>query len=639
MTLYTKPASETPLSKLPPELATVIFDLVSANCHPNAANCRLVCQDFHTLCSPFLIKTIVIAERYEALLKARELLLHPYFGKHITHLLWDASYYDQTHAIDYAEYLFAFCASKHTVSSWSPDYSRQRRADAIMQRQLRRNGPQAPSVPAALRGTGRLLDYDVPDQVENETGRPIRLDLRVFGIEHDKPDLPSVPESRLRISVNMQEEAYLRGCHLGHSDYFRRFVNQESIRGRSKDEDIDQDIQNGHGVSIEAKNVMTKEWDIDGNLAQFYFRRAINELPNLQHIMYADYRALAFDGESYASLCRRLFGRTVCPSIGFADPNASSNFLDFWNDLTACRRTWTSLSIGRHPFETSYADQEVQHYDGEVTSFATQGDVRMAYKKFFLDDHGSRFPKLQVRSLKLPTLDANMQDIDELGTLSEKFGQGLVELDLGSTSFYIYGTPQAGPAESYDIFRPLLLLSQPDFPNLKSVTLRGFVFDVPMIQDFLLGLTATLRTLRVIDCFCCDPHDDFHSFAKDTAAPALALTGVELYGLRFDDATSSAAERWTRLSNEQFRSMRREDQILDCEEPRLRPNNRVWDTEALKKRGKAFKTDMLSSWPYERFDLEAAMLGGRANNVTRYVRTEPAMSARSYWYNVPMFYA
>lgn len=207
----------------------------------------------------------------------------------------------------------------------------------------------------------------------------------------------------------------------------------------------------------------------------------------------------------------------------------------------------------------------------------------------FLDNHGSQFPKLHVRSLKLPTLDADVEAIDQLGRLSEKFGQGLVELDLGSTSFYTYTIPQAGLAETYDIFRPLLLPSQPDFLNLRSITLRGFVFDVPMMQDFLLSLAPTLRTLRLIDCFCRDPHDDFHSFSKDTVGPALALTGVELYGLRFDDATASAAERWTRLSNERFRTMRREDQILDEDDPVMRPNNRVWDTEARKKRGKGIQ--------------------------------------------------
>jgi hypothetical protein len=433
-----------------------------------------------------------------------------------------------------------------------------------------------------------------------------------------------------------REHAYFRGCHLSHADYFRRWVNQESIRGRDTNEDSDYENENGHSKSIEAENVATREWDIDGNLAQFYFRRAINELPNLQNITYGDYRALAFDGETYANLCRRLFDQTVCPSVSFADEDAGTNFLDFWNDLTACRRAWTSLSIGRHPFETSYADQG-KTYPGEVPRFSTQSDVEMNYDMLFMQ---LECPKLQVRSLRLPALVTDVEDIDELGRLSERFGQGLVDLDLGSTSFCIYAMPQAGlAAESYDILRPLLIPSQPDFANLRSITLRGFVFDVAMMQDFLLGLARTLRTLRLIDCFCRDSYDAFDSFAKDTIAPALTLTGVELYGLRFDDPTSNSIDRWIRFNNEQYLAMRREGRILDEEFPVMRMNNRVWTTEALRKRGFAINMNMVARWPYDRFELEATILDGRANRVARHVRTPPALSARSYWYDVQMFYA
>lgn len=229
--------------------------------------------------------------------------------------------------------------------------------------------------------------------------------------------------------------------------------------------------------------------------------------------------------------------------------------------------------------------------------------------------------------------------IDDLGRLSEKSGQGLVELDLGTASFHTFALPAAGPTESYDIFRPLLVHSQPDFSSLRSVTLRGFVFDVAMMQDSRLGLIPTLRTLRLIDCFCRDTYDAFNSFAKDTVAPALALTSVELHGLRFDDATSNSADSWIRFNNEQFLAMRREDQILDEDFPAMRPNNRIWDTEALRKRSKTIKMDMVAAWPYERSELEATMLSGRVNNVARHVRTEPKLSARSYWYDVQMFYA
>jgi hypothetical protein len=262
----------------------------------------------------------------------------------------------------------------------------------------------------------------------------------------------------------------------------------------------------------------------------------------------------------------------------------------------------------------------------------------MPYDTLFLEENDAQLPKLQVRSLMLPTLDTDVEGIVELGRLSKKFGQGLLELDPGTTSFYNYAKPSAEPVESYDIFRPLLVPSQPDFTNLKSVTLRGSVFDVAMMQDFLIGLAPTLRTLRLIDCFCRDSHDTFQSFAKDIVAPALTLTGVELYGLRFGDGTPKAEDQWIRFTNEQFNTMRREDQILDEDFPVMRPNNRVWDTEALRKRGKAINMDMVSSWPYERLELEATMLGGRANKVARHVRTPPVLSARSYWYDVQMFY-
>lgn len=357
MSLYTKPASETPFGKLPPELATVIFDLVSVNCRPNAANCRLVCQGFHTLCSPFLIRTIVIAERYEALLKARELLLHPYFSKHITHLLWDASYYEQEIATDYREYEAAFKDSKHISDQVNEEFRSLRKADSVLQRRLRCVGLTAPSIPSALRGTGRLVDYDTSVPAENDRGRLLRQHPEVCGSRDDLYDHPQVPQSHRSRSIELRELGYLQGCHLDHPDYFRRWVNQESIRGRDLDEVADFEDENGFAESEEAQKMASGVWDIDGSLAQFYFLRAIDELPNLRHIMYGDYRALAYDGETYVQLCRRLFNRTVCPTWALTGAASPNRFLQFMCDLSGRQRNWMSVSIGRHPFETSYIDQ------------------------------------------------------------------------------------------------------------------------------------------------------------------------------------------------------------------------------------------------------------------------------------------
>jgi hypothetical protein len=57
----------------------------------------------------------VIAERFSTLRKAREILLHPYFSKHVTHLLWDASYYEERIAANYRAYEDDYLYSNHTL--------------------------------------------------------------------------------------------------------------------------------------------------------------------------------------------------------------------------------------------------------------------------------------------------------------------------------------------------------------------------------------------------------------------------------------------------------------------------------------------------------------------------------------------
>ena len=280
------------------------------------------------------------------------------------------------------------------------------------------------------------------------------------------------------------ESAYLRGGHLGQADYFRRWVNQESIRERDEYDGSEYEGQNDRVTSFEAQNINTGVWDLDGNLAHFYFRRALHELPRLQHIAYGDYRALAYDGETCANLCRRLFDRTVCPSVGLYHP-AADDSLQFRDDLIERRRTWMSLSICHHPFETSCIDQSTM-FPGEDAGPSTQRDVMMNYEFLFEGLHGPDCPTLQVRSLKLPVLVINLEEIEQLGRLPTIFGPSLSELDLGTISFSSHDFTEFGIAGPHDILRPLLVPPQPDFTSLKSVTLRGFLFGITTLREFLL---------------------------------------------------------------------------------------------------------------------------------------------------------
>jgi hypothetical protein len=80
---------------LPPELLTRIFAFVSYDRpHIDIANIRLASRQFYDLSSPFLLDTVVIANRLDTLQKTSEILDHPYFSKHVTRLVWDASFYD-----------------------------------------------------------------------------------------------------------------------------------------------------------------------------------------------------------------------------------------------------------------------------------------------------------------------------------------------------------------------------------------------------------------------------------------------------------------------------------------------------------------------------------------------------------------
>jgi hypothetical protein len=376
-------------------------------------------------------------------------------------------------------------------------------------------------------------------------------------------------------------------------------------------------------------------WDIDGNLAQFYFLRAIDELPNLRHVIYGDYRALAYDGETYVQLCRRLFKRTVCPRWAFTGSDSPNRFLQFMYDLSGLQRTWKSVSIGRHPFETSHVDQGIV-YDIQDPEPTAQSDVTTSYAILFTDQVDLVCPKLQVRSFKLPTLVTHVQEIESFGRLSKVIDSGLVELDLGVSTFahHTMSSLDSRLARSLDVFRPLLVPTLPDFPNLRSVTLRGFKLDLHSLQEFLLSRASKLRTLRLIDCYCPDSHDTFETFAKDLVAPALSLTGVELYGLRFKDAIRHVDGPHVK----EYRLMRQNDYIHESVVPVGRPSTHIWYTEELKKRGALEGIDMVSGWPYERAELEATMLGGRKNNVVRRMHTAPTRKARNGWYDVPISY-
>lgn len=601
---FSKSASKSIFNTLPTGLTTSIFDLATWNCRPNAASCRLACQAFYTYSSPFLIRTIVITSRLEALQKAHEILVHPYFRKHVTHLLWDASFHEGPLADEFERYVKAVSEGEHDTDYRYEDFCRRQRQDNMLEAQLRRERSKAPSIPATLCSSGSLLNYGIPVAAEEERcgamsqqQREDASDENIF--ELNDLSLHGTPHAR-------HEAAIAMGCYLTFPDYVRGWQNQLKI------------------CSSETKSwqVAPGEQVVDGDLCQHYFLRTIDELPKLKYVSYADYRSLAYEGESYTKLVNRMFGQTLPPSCHYAhdaadiDLNPLKKLLE---ELAQRGRVWHSLSIGRHPFERSLADRATADH-GMVLEHM---ELEMEYQEMRIGNFTSDLAKLQVKSLCMPSLTREPRTDDSLCSLKTFFDQDcLSDLDLGCDSFEIYARGyQTTSPPKHD---PMLWILTEGLDNLRSISLRGFSFDMPTLQQVLSSNATTLRTLRLIDCFCSDSYHIFETFVKDHIAPAIALTGVEIYGLHFDDPALHGRRSSESLDYGPYQAMRYHERF-----PSL---------EAIEKRGQMEKLDMVASWPYERFELEAAMLDGRVNTVVRRRQSPPTEHAREKWWRLPASY-
>jgi hypothetical protein len=133
-----------------------------------------------------------------------------------------------------------------------------------------------------------------------------------------------------------------------------------------------------------------------------------------------------------------------------------------------------------------------------------------------------------------------------------------------------------------------------------------------------------LQTLRLMDCYCMDTHKKFLAQINEELGPysergpCFGLTGVEIFGLRFDAAHDETKDH--PLAEEFEAKLQKR---LSCDYARC--FNKGTEPEGLR----------ISNWPFERPELEAAMLGGRVNNVLRTTFTAPNDIGRWHWYDLP----
>lgn len=195
-------------------------------------------------------------------------MLHPYFSKHVTHLVWDASYYDSRIATDYRSYENAFEKSEHLATSRDEAYIKARQSDALLLKSIEGHVPRNVRIPASLRGTGHLLEYGMEPPTDDEQGFPLSTSWRHRSQPEDVLSMPDIRSSRFyRDSADFEDGNRMAGCHIGFADYYRCRENQKKLRGEA--------------------------WETDGNRARYYFFEACMRLPQLRNIAHSGYRALA----------------------------------------------------------------------------------------------------------------------------------------------------------------------------------------------------------------------------------------------------------------------------------------------------------------------------------------------------------
>ncbi|KAM0706120.1 hypothetical protein Q7P35_006669 [Cladosporium inversicolor] len=252
-----------PIETLPPELLTRVFDSLSCDRpHVDTANSRLVSKLFHALSSPFLINTAVIANRLDTLAKLRELLDHPYFSKHVTRLVWDASRYVDGPAdclLAYQIHCERNPWRSGTIKAYCTLHGKDTTELALLQDAV------------AMVIPGRRRQYQAAEEA-----------LAQF-----VDDIERTGDSGDRLAA---KELFDIAFH----DYRSRYHAQCATRMQ--------------------------------RLTADYLHAAFAQLPKLHHVFYTDFRALARSGESLRELCNRLFGQTLSPELLPDDEQGNLNY-------------------------------------------------------------------------------------------------------------------------------------------------------------------------------------------------------------------------------------------------------------------------------------------------------------------------
>ena len=567
---FQRPASKIPFQKLPEELNTKIFDLAFGVRSRDVASSRLACQHLFALCSPYLIRTAVVAKRDKTRKKLKEVMRHPYFRNHVTHFLWDASEFNSRIANDD-----------------DGEYSRRYVEDPHLKRyRVTRSD---------------MVQSDRDDRIEYvkcHEGDPGNSEWNALIRSHYGFD-PPIDEARVA-EFSMQEkldltgdmgEFYSIGSYHGKIEYAARLREQE------------QHASNGH-----------------------LFRVALMAFKSLAHVSFSDFRALAYPDESYADLCRQLFGDMACPQLSVL--GRAEEFLNFLR--IPQRGSWKSISIGHHPFLGNAFDKihEVEARDWHhrlghcrLDEILSTEELRLSVSRYAWRENSIEHTHwgfgINMMS-KLRELELNFDDIRAEKALGD-FDSYDRAITFDRARYESWHNRWSYGSHPHVLFRNLLATKSHEFKSLQILTLRNFTFEQAAMHDLLIGLKK-LRTLHLIDCLSLETYDGFFTMAKTAFSPSLRLAGVEIYGLRFLEFDHQAESR-------------------PAFDPELRERTRVkrsldYDLATACGLLAEFYPFTVRDWPCERPELEDAILGGRRNNILRKVRAAPNQEAKEGWVDI-----
>lgn len=480
-----------PIGVMPPELLARVFSFINV---PPAidiatiANCRLVCKQFHNLSSNYLITTVVIAERIHELNKLREVMDHPYFHKHVTHLLWDASAYEEALFDDPRQY----------HERWHDLDTNQ----------------ESPEVALALsrdtQNVEDLLAFD-PRPRELEDPRPD---------SHELPGDGTIGRDRRLDQYRYGDMASHLSASSGYWDYQRRWLNQRSCR--------------------------------ENELALRYLHWAFAKLPKLKHLSYTDWRALSRHGESFEDARNRMFSTVVQPKyMDEVFPDARTAVTDglpfrvFLEEISRIDPELESLWIGQNNFDIPELG-----IDAEPTEHESVLRGPFLDEKYFSSRKlRSKWNVMRsVRSLRLP-VDVPSDDstaspddnsprrmAHDIMKPLEQTLQNLVFLELTTHLEY----PDNSERDVYLNNATLShILGSLKFERLQSLVLRGWEFNMNDIGNFLKAHAETLRQIHLLGCFCINEYVEAWNAAVHSLGPKTVLEGAEVVNVRFEGLSDS----------------------------------------------------------------------------------------------------